>query len=311
MAEDSKKALWDAAIDGLSTTLETFIENPAQPRTYIPSAPEVVGARQLARVRNDDVAVDSYALSATGPGTGYVSLIAGNGRAFTPEGDPVSVNILKVVNTLYRGEVNIVESPNPLNERLTLQQVIDLAAKTQDFNFEWKIASPVDGLPPAVYQNTPRTLLSDGVWTHLRFPLATDSAAAVASVAESRLLRDVTTTVSPVSRVSYNLVEFVDDKFRFRAASGQAHGLSKGNRVVMRKTDGTEVFGTVHALTTASDIFVSVDDGQNAAVTPLEIADLNERIERARVEVREVRRVAAGPGTRLESDLQLAGRLRP
>ena len=46
------------------------------------------------------MAVDSYALTATGPGIGYVSLIAGNGRAFTPEGDPVSVEIIKVVDTL-------------------------------------------------------------------------------------------------------------------------------------------------------------------------------------------------------------------
>ena len=109
-------------------TLETFIENPAPPRTYMPSAPEVVGAGALAGIKNDDVAVDSYTLTATGPGSGYVTLIAGNGRAFTPEGDPVSVRILKVVDTLYRGEVNIVESSNPLNEKLVLQQVVDLAA---------------------------------------------------------------------------------------------------------------------------------------------------------------------------------------
>ena len=64
--EDPKKQDWDTAIDSLATTLETFIENPAKPRTFVPSSPEVVGATELARIGNDDVAVDSYALSATG-----------------------------------------------------------------------------------------------------------------------------------------------------------------------------------------------------------------------------------------------------
>src|SRR5262249_47080362 len=120
--EDADKTKWDAAIDGLATVMQLFVENPAQPGTFIPSATETVGANQIARVRDSDVAVDSYALTATGPGVGFVTLIAGNGRAFTPEGDPVSVLILRVVNTLYRGEVNVVESSNPLNERLTLEQ---------------------------------------------------------------------------------------------------------------------------------------------------------------------------------------------
>jgi hypothetical protein len=275
---DLKKAQWNAAIDGLATTLETFIENPAQPRTYIPTDPEAVGAGQIARIRNDDVAVDSYALTATGPGTGYVSLIAGNGRAFTPEGEPVSVEIIKVVDTLYRGEVNIVESSNPLNERLTLQQVVDLAAKIEDYQFEWKIASPVDGLPPVVYQNTPRTLLSGGVWSHLRFPLPTDKASSVAASPENRLFQDVSGTVSPVSRVAFDSVAMVDDKFRFRVPANPGHGLIAGNRVVLRKANGASVFGTVSGLATTTNIDVSVDPNQNISVTADEILDLNERV---------------------------------
>lgn len=88
--------------------------------------------------------------TAVGPGTGYVSLIAGNGLAFTPRSDPVSVLVLKVTDTLYPGEVKIILPPNPLSEMLTLQQVVDLAGKTDHFEFQWKIAAPVDGLPPAL-----------------------------------------------------------------------------------------------------------------------------------------------------------------
>lgn len=232
--EDPRKARWDAAIDGLSTTLELFIENPAQPGTYIPSSPETVGPAALSRVRDDDVAVDSYALTATGPGVGYLSLLAGNGRAFTPEGDPVSVKILKVVKTLYRGEVNIVESSNPLNEKLSLQQVVDLAGLTEDYNFEWLIASPVDGLPPAVYQNTPITLLGDGIWRHLHHPLSTETAATATAAAASRIFQDVSSAVAPLSRVPFDSVVFDDGLLRFEATDGR-HGLSSGNKVVVRK----------------------------------------------------------------------------
>ncbi|MBI1842398.1 MAG: hypothetical protein HYR88_16295, partial [Verrucomicrobia bacterium] len=285
VAEDLKKVAWDAAIEGLSTTLETFIENPAKPRTYIPSSPETIGAHELSRIQNDDVAVEaSYALTATGPGTGYVSLIAGNGRAFTPEANPVSVAIVKVVNTLYRGEVNIVESSNPLNERLTLQQVVDLAAKVEDYAFEWKIASPVDGLPPDVYEATRVSLLSDGVWSHLRFPLDTDKASSVAATPDSRLLRDVSGTVAPVSQVAYDSVDLVDDKFRFKVASIPPHGLATGNRVVLRKSDGSEVSGTVHGLTTSTNVYVSLDANQNVSVRVSDISALNERVATNRVQ---------------------------
>jgi hypothetical protein len=281
---DNEKGKWIGAIDGLSTTLETFIENPAQPGTYIPTAPELVEAGEIARIRNDDVAVEAnYALTATGPGTGYVSLIAGNGRAFTPEGDPVSVAIVKVVNTLYRGEVNIVESSNPLNEKLTLQQVVDLAAKVEDYRFEWKIASPVDGLPPAVSTSTrvvllPSVPLPNGAWSHLRWPLPTDTAAGVPATAANRLFQDVSASVSPVSRILYTSVALEDEKFRFRKAATPPHGLSAGNRVALVKTDGAVVFGTVHDFTTPTDIYVTVDPNQNISVAANEIGELDERV---------------------------------
>ena len=145
---------WTAAIAGLQTKMETFVENSQKPGTFIADqgAP-TVGPSGIAEVTNDDVAVDSYAVTAVGPGNGYVTLIAGDGLAFTPRADPVSVMVFKVADTLYPGELKIILPPNPLNEMLTMQQVVDLAGKTQDYEFQWRIAAPVDGLPPAMDRN--------------------------------------------------------------------------------------------------------------------------------------------------------------
>ena len=149
---DQEKSKWDSAIDALSTKMETFYENPARAGEYIPNTSwdRTVGSGNLAGIEDDDTAVDSYSLSSVGPGHGYISLIAGNGEAFTPVDEPVSVLILKVNPQLYRGEVKVITPENPLSERLTLQQVVDLAAKTEDYVFEWRYAAPVDGFPPAV-----------------------------------------------------------------------------------------------------------------------------------------------------------------
>ena len=70
-----------------------------------------VGIGDLPTINHSDTAVDSYALSASGPGRGYVTMIVGNGNAYsTPKGEPVSVYVLKVDGPLYPGELKIIPS---------------------------------------------------------------------------------------------------------------------------------------------------------------------------------------------------------
>lgn len=276
LADDEKKEDWDNAIDGLSTALERFVEDPGKPGTYIPGPTALVGVTELAALDDDDIAVDSYALTATGPGNGYVTLIAGNGRAFTPEGEPVTVQILRVSDVLYRGEVNIVESSNPLNERITLQQVVDLAGRTEEYEFEWKIAAPVDGLPPVVYQNTPATLLGNGNWDHVPFPAVSDTPPSIQNTPVERVVQDVTTTVAPINRLPYTSVTAEDGKLRFTVA--QAPRVSTGYPVVVRATDGRELPGTVHPMSTGTDLYVQlVDAGLVAANIAPAVLELHER----------------------------------
>ncbi|MCI0534484.1 MAG: hypothetical protein L0Z50_04585 [Verrucomicrobiales bacterium] len=274
LASDSRKALWDAAVDGLSTDLELFVEDPGKPGTFIPTPAGTVTAGGASVIVNDDVAVDSYAMTAIGPGTGYVTFIAGNGLAFTPEAEPVSVYVIRVVNTLYRGEVNVVESSNPLNERLTLQQVVDLAGQAQDYNFEWKIAAPVDGLPPVVYNNTAATLLGDGSWSHVPHPLPTDPAAGLHLTPAERVSMDVAASVIPTSVIPFTGVSRDGDRYVFDGATG--HRLTKGNRVGMRKDNGQVLFGLVHAQTTSARVVVEPEPNQSVTATAAEVLQLHE-----------------------------------
>ncbi len=126
------------------------------------------GPRDLAEITNSDQAVDSYAISASGAGSGYVVLLTGGGKAFTPEGGPVALHVFKVAAPLYRGEMKVIAPTNPLDEKLTLQHVSDFAAKEEDFDFEWRTAPPVDGLPPSLYTYTRQLVMGDGTWTASR-----------------------------------------------------------------------------------------------------------------------------------------------
>ena len=184
-SDATNKDKWDNAIAGLSTSVELFVHNDAKPGTY--HAPDldrdgqadddyrtVVGIDKTSEVVDDDQAVDSYALTARGPGFGYVTLIAGNGEAFTPQGEPVSLHIIKVVPELHAGELKVIAADNPLNEKLTMQQVVDFAGKPENFEFQWKIAPPIDGMPAQVYKETTEKMMGDGTWKHVAFPLATD-----------------------------------------------------------------------------------------------------------------------------------------
>jgi hypothetical protein len=142
---------WDSAIAALSTTLETFVEDSAVLGTFIPdqSKNETFLTQAVPTIESSDTAVDSYALTATGGGNGFVTLMAGNGAAFTPADEPVSMHVFRVSDELYRGEVKIVQSSNPMAEKLTLQQVVDLAGKADDYEFEWLIA-PAEGGAPTI-----------------------------------------------------------------------------------------------------------------------------------------------------------------
>lgn len=149
---DPDKQKWDSAVLGLTAVVETFYENPQIPGQFIvnPNATVIRAYGELVAISDNNTPVDSYALSAAGPGQGYLTVIVGNGAAFTPPGEPVSMYVLRVTGDLYQGEVKVIPSDNPLSELITFEHTGDLAAKTADYEYEWKSAPPVDGFPPVV-----------------------------------------------------------------------------------------------------------------------------------------------------------------
>jgi len=146
-----EKAKWDNMVRGLAASVQTFVENPKVAGQFIvnPSLNQTVGVSSVVEITSGDTAVDSYAMSAMGPGTGYVTLMVGNGRAFTQPGEPVSMHVFRVGGPLWPGQLRAVASANPLNEQLTLEHTPDLGGRQSQFEYQWKIAAPVDGLPPS------------------------------------------------------------------------------------------------------------------------------------------------------------------
>ena len=148
------KGLWNAAIDGLSTQIETFSENSAVPGTYVVDSAKdhrKIDNSSLADITDPDTAVDSYALTATGKGTGYVTLVFENGEAFTESGTPISMQIIKVDPTLYTGDLKVLLSSNPLDEQVTLRHSGDYAGHPELYEFQWRYGFPTNGSSPPLY----------------------------------------------------------------------------------------------------------------------------------------------------------------
>jgi len=139
---DGDKGSWDAAIQALSLTMETFRENPAVPETYIAvrNLSRNVRVDGRANISDPDTAVAAYALSSTGRGVGYVTLMFGNGEAFTDPGDPVTMEIIKVIPDLFPGDLKVLLSSNPLDEKVVLRHSGDYGGHPENFEFRWRYA---------------------------------------------------------------------------------------------------------------------------------------------------------------------------
>lgn len=152
---DLRRTFWEDAFTsfGLKTTMVTRVPNPGVPGTYMDGPTHDFKIDELAEIFNDDTPVDSYAISAAGGGTGYVVMIMADGNAFVPEANPIQMEVFKVAPPLYDGELKVVQSANPLDEKLTLQHSGDFSGDPTEYEFAWITAQPVAGFPPDIVTN--------------------------------------------------------------------------------------------------------------------------------------------------------------
>ena len=172
VGDAANKTKWDAAIAALSTTLETFEESSAVPGTYVKinGRDITIGADKRADISDPDTAVVSYALSSTGGDSGYVTLVFGNGEAFTDAGDPVVMQIIKVSPELFPGDLKVLLSSNPLDEQVVLRHSGDYGGYPENFEFRWLYAFPDGGgqapaVPAATQSIAPNWLNPDPAGT--------------------------------------------------------------------------------------------------------------------------------------------------
>jgi hypothetical protein len=90
-----------------------------------------------------NVPVDHFALAAQGKGAGYVTLVFANSTnpAMTAEGDPISMEIIKVETNLYLAGIMPVTDPiNLISEQMNLLYTEAFAGRADDYDFNWHYA---------------------------------------------------------------------------------------------------------------------------------------------------------------------------
>ena len=174
---DSEYHNWTEAVSNLSVQLYTFYEKPGVPGSYVnnTNATLTFGAGQVVQISSSDQQVDSYAMCATGPGAGYISVVVGNTIAPAHASEPVTVYVFRTgpefqaatkTFTLHPGELKIIEDSNPLSDFISFQHTSDLAGRSSDYEYDWRIAPPIDGLPPASDPTNWTTLITGTDITH-------------------------------------------------------------------------------------------------------------------------------------------------
>ena len=164
---DAAKGQWTTAINQLATQLETFSEDPAAPGSFEVDDTKdsrLIDQATLADIRDPDTAVDSYALTATGNGAGYVVIMLENGEAFTDPGNPPAMRVLKVDPSLYTGDLKVLLASNPLDEQVTLRHSGDYAAKPELYEFQWRYGFPTGGTNPTITESNINTASSTSTW---------------------------------------------------------------------------------------------------------------------------------------------------
>ena len=126
LAPDQKTA-WRTAVNRLPTNLTPIAANTPYAKAALCSA-----------------------LSAQSNAVGYVTIAFNNStnEHQVPPALPIGLSIFRVVPELYNAFLDVIESDDALDEKLSLRYAADFAGRGTDYDFEWRWAEPSGGLPP-------------------------------------------------------------------------------------------------------------------------------------------------------------------
>ncbi|GAA5122092.1 DUF642 domain-containing protein [Luteolibacter yonseiensis] len=201
------KSDWDSAIDALKTQVDIHVPDPSRAGSYVVGNSITYRTQEIPYTENPNIPVDSYALTASGKGSGYVTMVFGNGGNpdQQPQEDPVQVKVIKVAKQLYVGDLKVIQSGNPLDEQVTLRQSGDFASRPEDYEFEWRWTTGAASAP-AVYSTVMTKRVGDASnasnkWLVVRDPGALRPTADQYTAAGSSLPFPRGENVHPVSYV--------------------------------------------------------------------------------------------------------------
>jgi len=93
---------------------------------------------------------DSLALPTTGRGTGYVTVVFNNSTnpAMVDPSENIDMAIFFISPELYRGQLDVIQSVNPLDKQLSVYYTADFRGTPERWEFKWEYADPVNGSAP-------------------------------------------------------------------------------------------------------------------------------------------------------------------
>jgi hypothetical protein len=97
-----------------------------------------------------------------GKGIGYVTLAENNDRSL--EGNPVALHVIHVENPPYTGHIDVIQSDNVFDERVTLRHNADFGGDPSKLTFEWYyLADPGGPVPTALPPGAGWSLAASGL----------------------------------------------------------------------------------------------------------------------------------------------------
>lgn len=114
-------------------------------RAGIAALPETV-----VEIATNTTPFDSVALPTTGIGTGYVTVVFNNStnRDMVDPSENIDMVIFRVSPELYRGQLDVIQSDNPLDKQLSVYYTADFRGTPWRWEFKWEYAEPVNGMAP-------------------------------------------------------------------------------------------------------------------------------------------------------------------